>query len=344
MRKQVIVALITLVLGPYTFASDSAWQDSTAFAAANVPHNGDTNSPIKAATGRTEPSDYLLGPGDQVSVLAVDLDELSGKSFRIDMAGDLNLPLVGRVRAAGLTVTQLEAEVAKLVARYVKQTNIVIGITEYRSQPVSVLGAVTSPGIHQLEGQKTLYEVLSLAGGLRPEAGNTVLITRSMEWGKIPLPNAAVDTSGKFSVASVSVTSILSATDPAQNVTICPNDVITVSRAELVYAVGSVNRPGGFPIGEADSLSALQVVSLAQGLQRTAAADKAKILRSVPHSSERVQISVNLKQLMSGKGSDVHLQADDILFVPNSGAKTASARSVDAILTVVTGLAVYGRL
>lgn len=295
------------------------------------------------SSGEAAQTGYILGPGDQLSVLDTDLEELGGKSFRIDMAGDLNLPLAGRVHAAGLTVEQLEAEVDKKVARYLKEPNVVVGITEYRSQPVSVLGAVTSPGVHQLEGQKTLYEVLALAGGLRSDAGSSVLITRSMKWGKIPLASAKVDPSGKFSVASVSAASIENASDPTQNVIICPNDVISVSRADLVYAVGSVNRPGGFPMGQTDGLSAIQVVSLAQGLQRTAAADKAKILRVVPNSSERTQIAVNLKQLMAGKGSDVLLQPNDILFVPNSGAKSASARSVDALVTVATGLAVYGR-
>jgi polysaccharide biosynthesis/export protein len=340
--RLIVSSFITVSFANYISAAEVNAMDTQPTEQASVAKSRDLGSPTMAISQGAERG-YVLGPGDQVSVLDTDLDELGGKPFRIDTGGELNLPLVGRLHAAGLTVGQLETEVANRVRRYVNEPNVVISITEYRSQPVSVLGAVASPGVHQLEGQKTLYEVLALAGGLRPDAGNSVLITRSMSWGKIPLPDAKVDASGKFSVGSVSVKTILSASDPSQNVTICPNDVISVSHADLVYAVGSLNRPGGFPIGQAESLTALQVVSLAQGLLRTAAGDKAKILRTVPKSSERTQISVNLKDLMSGKGEDVQLQPNDILFVPNSGAKSASARSIEAIVTIATGLAVYGK-
>lgn len=301
-------------------------------------------SPAPSATAPAPADAYLLGPGDQVTVLEPDLDELNGKLFRVDLKGDLDLPLAGRFSASQMTIEQVEQQIEQRVRKYVEQPpHVVVNIVEYHSQPVSILGAVGSPGIHQLEGNKTLYEVLSLAGGLRPEAGNTVVVTRQMRWGPIPLPNAKVDGSGKYSVASVTVNSVLSGKDPTQNIIIRPDDVISVSRGDVVYAVGSVNKPGGFPIGQADSLSVLQVLSLAQGMQKTAAANKAKILRNVPNSERREEIAVNLKQLMAGKGEDIKLQPDDILFVPNSGAKSATARSIDALVAVATGVAIYAR-
>src|ERR1019366_7224048 len=107
------------------------------------------------------------------------------------------------------------------------------------------------------------------------------------------------------------------------NIVIRPGDTIFVPKAEVVYVVGSVRTPGGFPIGENESLSALQVVALAQGLINTAATDRAKILRIVPGTVNRTEIPINLKLLMAGKAPDTSLQPGDILFVPNSGAKTA---------------------
>jgi polysaccharide export outer membrane protein len=208
---------------------------------------------------------------------------------------------------------------------------------------VSVLGAVNSPGIKQLQGQKTLFEVLSLAGGLRRDAGNNVTITRNLEWGRIPLPGAKTDPSGKYSVASISAKSITTASNPGQNIVIMPGDTVAVTSAEVVYAVGSVNKPGGFLLGERESISALQVVSLAEGLTRIAAGDRAKILRAVPGSPNRAEIAVNLKELMAGTGSDVKLQADDILFIPNSKTKGASMRALDAVVQVATGVAIYGK-
>ena len=127
-------------------------------------HKGDV--PISDA-----PASYVLGPDDQITLLASDAEEISGKPMRIDMKGNLNLPLAGRVHAAGLTAEQLEAELEGKLKRYVKDPDVVVSITEFRSQPISVLGAVAKPGIHQLEGRKTLFEVLSLAGGLRDDAG-----------------------------------------------------------------------------------------------------------------------------------------------------------------------------
>ncbi len=286
---------------------------------------------------------YVLGADDQVMLAVADLDEISGKPFRVDMQGDVNLPLIGRLHAAGLTANELEAEVAKRLLQFVRNPNVVISITDFRSQPVSVLGAVVTPGIHQIQGRKSLFEVLSSAGGLRPDAGNSVRITRELQWGPIPLANAQVDASHRFSTASLDTKGIMRATDPTENIEVKPNDVISVPTSEVVYCVGSVHKPGGFTLGENESLSALQVLSLAEGLDPTAASDKARILRAVPGSSKRAEIAVNIKHLMAGKGEDIALKAQDILFIPNSAAKGLTTRTLEAVIQTATGVAVYGR-
>jgi polysaccharide biosynthesis/export protein len=314
----------------------------------SAPVAAEDRSPTSGSTaGQNMPGEsvfhYRLGSGDQVSIATPEFEELNGRAVRIDTEGNITLPIGGRIRAAGLTISELEQQVQVIVGKYVKEPHVAISIVEYRSQPVSVIGAVGSPGVRQLEGVKTLYEVIAMAGGIRPEAGSNILITRRIDRGKIPLPDAKVDEGGHYSTASVSVASVLNATAPEHNIPVESNDVISVSKAEVVYAVGSVNRPGGFPLGQSDTISALQVLSLAQGLQRTAASTKARILRVVPNTTQREEISVNLKQLLAGHGTDVSLRADDILFVPSSNAKSVSARSMDAIVTVATGIAVYGR-
>lgn len=297
-----------------------------------------------AVLDKAAPANYILGPGDQIGLFVADLpEEFAERTFRIELGGDVNLPLAGRLHAAGLNVEELESEIRKRLVDIVKRPQVVVTIAEFASQPVSVLGAVYNPGIRQLLGQKTLFEVLSLSGGLRLDAGTSVKITRSLQHGAIPLPQATVDPTGQFSVASIAVKSIMNATGPEQNVVILPGDIVAVPKADLVYAVGSIVKPGGFPLGENETISALQVVSLAEGLQKTAAPDKARILRAVPGSASRTEIAVNMKQLLAGKGTDVPLQAQDILFIPNSGAKAASYRTLDAIITAATGLAVYGR-
>lgn len=284
---------------------------------------------------------YVLGPGDQVSLAVENLaDDYTEKTFRIDTGGDINLPLAGRIHAGGLTIAEFEGQIQQRLERYVKDPQVVVTITEYNSQSASVLGAVNNAGVKQIVGRKSLFEVLSLAGGLRPDAGNAIKITRSLDQGPIPLPGAKADPTGQFNVASVDVKTILNATDPAQNIVILPGDIISVSKADVIYAVGSVTRPGGFPLNQDVNLTALQVLSLAGGLTTTAANNRAAILRSVPGSPDQTQIPVNLKRIMAGKAPDITLQANDILFVPNSAVKTITYRSAE----ILGMAAAYGRI
>jgi polysaccharide export outer membrane protein len=289
------------------------------------------------------PTTYTLGSGDQIVIRAIDVEEIDNKPVLIDTRGNINFPIVGRIHAAGLTTEELETEIETRLKKYINEPDVTVALAELRSQPISVLGSVQTPGVHQLQGQKTLFEVLSLAGGLRSDAGNTVKITRHLEWGRIPLPTAADDPTGQFSVASVSVKSIMSATNPQENITVKPNDVVSVPKGDIVYAIGAVHKSGGFVLGENESLSALQVLSLAEGLDRSAAPQDAKIMRNVPGSNDRAEIPVDLKKILAGKGTDVPLRADDILFIPTSATKNVALRSLEAAVQIGTGLAIYRR-
>ena len=300
--------------------------------------------PAENAEKNSVQSTYILGPDDQINVVASDVEELSGKApVRIDMQGTIKLPMVGRIQAGGLTAEQLEAEVGKRLKKYMQNPEVVISIVEFRSQPVSILGAVTTPGVLQLQGRKTLFEVISLAGGLKPEAGYSVKVTRRLEWGKIPLPSATDDPTGEFSVATLSVKNIMEGKSPQENILVKPNDVISVPKAELIYVIGAVRKSGGFVLGEHETLSTLQVVSLAEGLDRTAAPQNAKILRIPAGSSVREEIPVDLKKILTGKSNDLPLKAEDILFVPNSAAKNITMRSLEAAIQIGTGFAIYRR-
>ena len=292
----------------------------------------------------TEPGvSYLLGPDDQISVNLRDVKEIEFKPVRIDAAGNLQLHYVGKLHAAGLTVDELAKAIAERLKDYVNEPNVTVEVTDYGSQPVSVMGAVNKPGVYQLRGSKTLVEVLSLAEGLRNDAGYSIRITRHSEWGAIPLPNAAPDSGGNFSVAEVRVSAIMEARNPAANILIRPHDVISVPRAEMVYVVGSVHRPGGFVLGEKESMSVLQAVSMAEGLDRTAAPADAKIIRSTEGAAKRIELPVNLKKVLSNQEADQRLLPNDILFIPNSTTKSVAARSAEAIIQLATGVVIFRR-
>src|SRR5258708_18289232 len=251
------------------------------------------------------PSTYTLGPHDQISFWGIDADELVNKQFRIDPEGDVSLPMVGRLHAAGLTIRQFEEVLNKQLSAYIRAPHIVVTIAEFRSQPVSVVGAVKAPGIYQLQGQKTVVEVISLAGGFREDAGNTIKITRELEWGKIPLGNASIDPGHKFSVAEGRIKEILEARNPEENILMMPHDVITVPRGELVYVIGDVKKAGGFILTERSNISVLQALSMAEGLGSTADASHTRILRMESGQEQRTEIAVNLKKVLDGTSSDV---------------------------------------
>jgi polysaccharide export outer membrane protein len=288
-------------------------------------------------------SHYILGPGDQITIRALEIDEISDKPVRIETSGFINLPMVGRLKASGLTVEQLETQLASRLKTFVQDPQVSVAISEFRSQPVSLLGSVSSPGVHQLQGRKNLFEVLSLAGGLKPDAGHSIKITRDKQYGPIPLPDAHDDSTGRYSVASVSVKSIIEASNPRENIPIMPNDVISVPRAEMVYVVGSVKKSGCFIHNDREKITVLQALSLAEGADNTAATKQAKILRTAPGQSTRLEIPVNLKEILAGKANDVPMGADDILFVPNSVARSASIRAAEMAIQITTGLVIWRR-
>ncbi len=105
--------------------------------------------------GSAAVSNYILGPDDEITLFVSDVDEISNKPMRIDMRGDINLPMAGRVHAAGMTADRLETEIEGRLKKFLKDPEVVVSVKEFRSQPISVLGDVDKPGVHQLEGRKT---------------------------------------------------------------------------------------------------------------------------------------------------------------------------------------------
>ncbi len=286
---------------------------------------------------------YVLGAGDQISIHAVDADDISDKPIRVDSNGNVRLPMAGLVKVAGLTTEQLESEIARRLTPYIRDPQVSVTLVESQSNPISVLGEVKDPGVHQIQGPRTLAEALSLAGGLKEDAGYTVKITRNIKYGAIPLASAKTDESGQYSVAEVNMKELLDARDPKVNIQVYPHDVITVPRAEMVYVVGEVNKPGGFALNATASVSVLQALSLAGGLSHDAFPKAARILRPDKQTSARLEIPINLRGILAGKAEDLNMRPDDVLFIPNSAARNAALRGMEAAIQIGTGIAIWGR-
>jgi polysaccharide export outer membrane protein len=139
----------------------------------------------------------------------------------------------------------------------------------------------------------------------------------------------------------INLKKLLESRDAALNVLVHPGDIVKVPRAGIVYVVGEVVKPGGFVLQNNESISVLQALALAQGPTHTSAIGHARIIRTDPVTGARTEIPANLGRIFSGKAPDTFLQAKDVVFVPNSAAKSVLYRGSEAALQTAAGVAIY---
>jgi polysaccharide export outer membrane protein len=187
-----------------------------------------------------------------------------------------------------------------------------------------------------------LLEVLSLAGGLRPEAGAVAKITRRLDYGEIPLPGATTDASGQFSVADLQLKALIEGKSPEQNILVRPHDVISVPKADILYVIGEVKKSGGFVLSDRRRTTVMEALALAEGMLPLANRKKAEILRLEPGKDERSKIEVKLDKILSGKEKDIALQPEDILIIFPDAAKGIRRKIGETALSVITSRAIYG--
>ena len=153
-----------------------------------------------------------------------------------------------------------------------------------------------------MEGHKTLIEILSAAGGVREgSAGPSLTITRRIENGPIPLPDAKRDASAMFTTVEIPLKPLLDARTPEKNIVIFAYDTISIPKAEIVYIMGEVAKPGAIPLTEAHSMTVLEAVSISGGVLRTAM-NAGKILRPVEGEARRMEIAVDIKHILKSLG------------------------------------------
>lgn len=286
--------------------------------------------------------DYILGGGDQISIRAFEMDDISSApSYRVDSAGMVNLPTLGRVQAGGKTVVEFEQFLVEQLRPYVREPQVSVNVLQFRSEPVFFVGAFQAPGIYPLQGQQRLVEMLSAIGGLQPSASRRIKVTRRMEYGKIPLDSAIVSEDGQTSLVEISMGSLSSDVDPEEDILLKPFDMITVEPAERVYINGGVMSTGGLELGPRESISVAKAITLAGGLSPDAQPRKAKILRPVLDTSRRAEIPIDIKDVLDGKVSDYPLLANDVLYVPQKGQSIwRTLRWILPVGTSAAGLAV----
>jgi len=291
-----------------------------------------TPKPASPASG-----DYTIGAGDVLTVSLSDAPEFGGK-FRVADSGVISIPgAVSPIKAEGQSPIDLANSIreALIEAKQLRDPHVSVFVDEFHGRTVSVLGAVNKPAVYPLQKRTTVLEALSLAGGVLPNAGNVVTIVRG--------PASAESTNTSVgSVQTFQMSNLASGKDLSANVEVKNGDVISVSAAQVVYVVGAVVKPGGFTIQDsANGVSVVQAVALAEGFT-SVASRRAVIVRQSTSDHSRVEIPVDIGQMMSGKVTDAVLAPNDILFVPTSGARRTAKAMGDVAMAAVNGVAIYG--
>jgi polysaccharide export outer membrane protein len=261
-----------------------------------------------------------LGPGDLVYVSVSDCPELT-RSYRVSADGDLKLALLRNpIRALGAK----PADIEQTIAQALKQDHILVdpsvsvSVLEYRSKPLSVVGAVKHSVTIQAIGNLRLLDAIARADGFAPEAGPEVLISQR------------ADDGGTENVKHIPIKVLISGTDPSLNVALHGGEEIRVPEASKLYITGNVKVPGSYSLNETGSSTVLKALALCQGLlpysQKTA-----YVYRMEPGSTERKEIAIPLYDIEHRRTPDVPLEANDVLFVQDNSRKRLTATVIDKI-------------
>jgi polysaccharide biosynthesis/export protein len=324
--------------GPSAPAGPPEPQWSTALAAVV---DSTPRAAVTPSDGTQRAGALRLGPNDLLEITVFEAPELN-RSVRVSGAGQISLPLLGEVSASGLTPRELEVALeATLRQRYIRDPHVSVEVSEMQSHAVSVVGAVTRPGVFQIRESRPLLELIALAGGLAPNAGESVIVARAPSVGAGEAsaiePGGGGGGGGGAAAESmtISLRALLESGDQRHNVLVHPGDMVKVTPAGLVYVVGEVRKPGAFPLVRGPSLTVLQAIALGEGLGPKAARGRTIIIRTGP-AGERVELPVNLGDVLAGRAVDVALQPQDVVFVPSSAAKAVTMGVVDALVRMVT--------
>jgi polysaccharide export outer membrane protein len=278
--------------------------------------------PEKTSRTETNSSALVLGPGDEVEITVYGAPDLSAHT-RVSADGTIAIPLIGYVRVAGLSSN----EAKEAIETKLRQNNVVnnpqvsVYVKEYTSSQISVAGEVTRPGVYSALGPHRLFDILQTAGGLTEKASGSVTISHK----------------GTQDPITVELSK-----DPQEmarsNVELHPGDTVFVAKAAMVYVLGEVNKPGAYILNSTGPVTVLQVVAAAGGPTHSAAVGRTRMLRRTPNGLQ--ELPVPLKALLQGKGTDIPVSSEDILFVPSSRLKGFVAAST-VVATSSATAAVY---
>jgi polysaccharide export outer membrane protein len=226
--------------------------------------------------------DYVIGAQDVLSIAVFDQTDLGGK-YAVELDGSFTFPLVGRVKAGGMTIREFETDLkVRLADGFFKNPQITVAVEQYRSQRVFVTGEVRNPGSYALTGDMTLIEALAKAGSTTQNASDEVLVVR----GARGQDQAAAAADGRETIR-LTLQQLQSGAAAVFNLDLRDGDTIYVARAELTYVLGQVKNPGSYPIRS--DTTVLQALSLAGGVTPTGAMNRTRVIRSTDGTKTEIR-------------------------------------------------------
>ena len=250
--------------------------------------------------------EYTIGSRDVLGITVWGQGDLS-RDYTVDPDGFVPFPLVGRVKAAGLTPKELAAQLTDLLGKdYLVNPQVIVSVKEYLSQKVQVLGAAEKPGVYHLTGPTTLLEILSRAGGFASTAGKQVLLIRN---------SGAAD--GASAVLRLSLEKI-QAGDSSENTRVQSQDIVIVSKAQAYsyFVFGEVKRPGAYVLDKETNI--LEGITVAGGFTDKAAPGRTRVIRTTPQGQKVIEIDINDILRRGREAKTVMLQESDVVVVPES--------------------------
>jgi len=247
---------------------------------------------------------YRIGPRDLLDIRVDETPDLN-VSRRVGEDGKLSLPVVGPVDVSGLTESEAAQKIKEVLeAKLLQRASVAVQVTEFRSRPISVIGAVRSPGNLSFSGRWGLLEAITAAGGLAEGHGNVVYVLRRAD-------------NGLSDQVAILVDDLLVRADPKVNLPIMAGDLINVpGTVEVtVYCLGEVHQPGAVLFKSSDHLTLLAVIARAGGLTDRAA-NKILIKRNGP--AGQTDLTANYKRILAGTDPDLQLQPGDVIVIKES--------------------------
>jgi polysaccharide export outer membrane protein len=271
-----------------------------------APPAGTAPPPAQGAPPPTADfSEFPIGAKDLLEIRVLEIPELNVER-RVTDAGNIALPLIGDFALGGLTPGQARIKLETVLKqKYVNRANVSIIVKESASKPVSVLGAVRTPGSLNISGRWTLLQAISAAGGITADAGKKIFVLRRSE-------------NGLSDMLEVDTEELFRNSNPMWNIPIVPGDVVNVAPRKLIriFCLGEFKSPGALEFSSDDRVSLLSVVAKAGGLTDRASY-KIRIKRKAPDGKD-TEIIVNYSRVLSGKDRDPILEANDVIVVKES--------------------------